>query len=166
MKQVSPDEAVGLKFPEWLIMVVSRDAKGQPNVQPAGWGMICSGDPLYVAVAISPENYTCQCIRETGEFVFAWPGEGQDELIMQTGTCHGNEVNKFEEFNIPWSEPVATNVPLLDGAAANLECQVMHEYQPGDCVMFIGEVVAAHVPDEPIGKLSNFAGKFAVARPL
>ena len=43
MKQVNPSEAMQQKFPEWIVMVVSRDANGQANVMPAGWGMICSG---------------------------------------------------------------------------------------------------------------------------
>jgi len=61
---------------------------------------------------------------------------------------------------------VETNVPLLDGAVANLECKVVHEYDSGDHMIFVGEVVAAHVPDEPIRKLDNFAGDFAVAEPV
>jgi len=166
VKQTSLSEAVGRKYPEWIVMVVSRDAKGQPNVMPAGWGMICSGEPLYVAVAIGYSRYTYECIHQTGEFVFAWAGEGQEQLVDQTGTTSGRDINKFEQFNISWSEPAATNVPLLEGAAANLECKVVHEYESGDHAIFVGQVVAAHVPDKPIRKLDNFNGNYAVAKPL
>ena len=165
MKQVRPSEAVGRKYPEWIVMVVSRGANGRPNVMPAGWGMICSGNPLFVAVAIGHGRYTCRCIKETGEYVFAWAGEGQEELVGQTGSTSGRDIAKFEQFDIPWSEPAVTNVPLLDGACANLECKVVHEYESGDHVIFVGEVVAAHVPDEPIRKLENFGQEYAVAKP-
>ena len=150
MKRVELSEAVGRKYPEWIAMIVSRDSGGQPNVMPAGWGMICSGSPLYVAVAIGHGRYTCRCIHETREFVFAWAGEGQEALVTQTGSTSGRDIRKFDEFGIAWSEPAVTNVPLLDGAAANLECKVVHEYESGDHVIFVGEVVAAHVPDRPV----------------
>ncbi len=165
MRQVNPSEAMQQKFPEWIVMVVSRDANGQANVMPAGWGMICSGSPLYVATAIGYTRYTYKCIHETGEFVFSWAGKGQEELVTQTGTSSGSDINKFEEFNIAWSAPAAINVPLLDGAAASLECKLVHEYASGDHAIFVGEVVAAHVPDEPIRNLVNFRGHYAVAQP-
>jgi flavin reductase (DIM6/NTAB) family NADH-FMN oxidoreductase RutF len=165
MRRVEPSEAMALKYPEWIVMVVSRDAKGAANIMPAGWAMVCSGDPLCVAVAISYANYTCECIRETGEFVFAWAGEGQAELVSQAGSTSGRDIDKFAESRIAWSPSAVTAVPLLDGAAANLECRTVHEYDSGDHMIFVGEVVAAHVPDPPIRKLENFGDGYAVAQP-
>ena len=166
MRQVKPSDALGCKYPEWIVMVVSRDADGKPNVMPAGWGMICSGQPLCVAVAVSTRNYSCRCIEDTGQFVFAWAGEGQEELIQQAGSTSGRKIDKFREFRIPTSEPAEVLVPLLSGAAANLECRLLHEYPSGDHVIFVGEVVAAHVSDPPIAKLENFDGRYAVAQPV
>lgn len=165
MQEVSVSEAMHQKFPEWIVMIVSRDCEDVPNVMPAGWAMICSGSPPYVAVAIAYERYTYKCIHETGEFVFAWAGEGQEQLVNQTGTTSGADIHKFDEYNIACSEPSETSVPLLDGAAANLECRLVHEYEAGDHAIFVGEIVAAHLPDEPIHKIDNFSGRYAVARP-
>jgi flavin reductase (DIM6/NTAB) family NADH-FMN oxidoreductase RutF len=77
MKQVSPGDAVARKYPEWIVMVVANDEQGRPNVMPAGWGMICSGQPLYVAVSIAYTRYTYKCIHATGEYVFAWAGKAR-----------------------------------------------------------------------------------------
>lgn len=164
MKQVSVSEAMSRKFPEWIVMVVSVDAQGVPNVMPAGWGMICSGDPRYVAVSIAYERYTYHCIHETGEFIFAWAGEGQEQLVADTGTTSGADIDKFTEFSILHEGPAEVSVPLLEGAAANLECRVVHEYESGDHAIFVGEVVAASVPDQPIPKLENFSGEYRVAQ--
>lgn len=164
MHEVSVAEAMHQKFPEWIVMIVSRDAHGVPNVMPAGWAMIASGNPRHVAVAIAYERYTYKCIHDTGEFVFAWAGEGQEKLVDQTGTTSGADINKFDEYELPCSEPAETSVPLLDGAAANLECQLVHEYESGDHAIFIGEVVAAHLPEVPIRKIDNFSGRYAVSR--
>jgi len=165
MRQVSPNEAMAQKYPEWIILVVARDGAGKPNLMPAGWGMICSGDPRLVCVAIAPERYTHKCIEETGEFVFAWAGEAQAELVAYAGSCSGADVNKFEEFDIPTAEAVEINVPLLAEAAINLECRVWASYPAGDHTIFVGEVVAAHLPDKPTATLLNFAGKFAPGAP-
>ena len=128
---------------------------------PAGWGMICSGDPRLVCVAIAPERYTHRCIEETGEFIFAWAGEAQAELVKYSGSRSGADVSKFEEFDIPTAEPSEIDVPLLAEAAINLECHVWAAYPAGDHTIFVGEVVAAHLPDEPTATLLNFAGRFA-----
>ncbi|MGC9318320.1 MAG: flavin reductase family protein [Armatimonadota bacterium] len=166
MIQVSADEAMGKKYPEWVILVVARDGEGKPNVMPAGWGMVCSGQPRLVCVSVALTRYTHRCIEETGEFVFAWAGEGQAQLVEDTGSTSGREIDKFDEFDIPVAEPAVTGVPLLAGAAINLECSLWKGYPSGDHTIFVGEVVAAHLPEEPVATLLNFGGKFAPAAPV
>jgi len=165
MKQVGINEALAHKYPEWIILVVARDRDGRPNLMPAGWGMICSGHPHLVCVAIAPERYTHTCIEQTGEFVFAWAGEAQAELVQFSGSRSGRDVRKFEEFAIPTAEPAEIGVPLLAEATANLECRVWAAYPSGDHTIFVGEVVAAHVAEAPRATLLNFAGLFAPGAP-
>jgi len=166
MKQMTPGEAIGRKYPEWIVLVVARDADGRPNLMPAGWGMICSGTPRLVCVAIGLGRYTHQCIEATGEFVFAWAGESQAELVTYSGSCSGAECSKFEEFDIPTAEPAVIDVPLLAGAAANLECTLHAAHRTGDHTTFVGEIVAAHAPEDPVATLLNFGGTFAPGAPV
>lgn len=166
MNRVSPDEAMAGKYPEWIIMVVARDQSGRANVMPAGWGMICSGEPRLVAVSIAPSRYTHRCIESTGEFVFAWAGQRQAELVRQTGSCSGADVDKFSQFSIPIAEPAVIETPLLAEAAVNLECRTVASHPAGDHTIFVGEVVAGHLPEEPRSILLNFGGSFAPGFPL
>ncbi|MEA3400384.1 MAG: flavin reductase family protein [Armatimonadota bacterium] len=154
------------KYPEWVILVVARDGEGKANVMPAGWGMICSGEPRLVCVSVGLTRYTHRCIEETGEFVFAWAGEDQARLVEQTGSTSGRDIDKFAEFDIAVAEPAVTNVPLLAEAAINLECILWEAYASGDHTIFVGEVVAAHLPEQPVATLMNFGGKFAPAAPV
>lgn len=165
MREVEIHEAFQARFPVSIVMVISRDANGRADIMPAGWNMQCSSKPRLVAVGIHYERYTYQCIKDRGEYVWAWPGEGQGEIVEKTGACHGDEVDKFAEFDIPHRDGTATDVPLLEGAAANIECKVVDEFPTGDHAIFVGEVVAAHLPDEPIHKIDNFHGEYLVARP-
>ena len=165
MKQVSGGEAMRHKYPEWIILVVARDAAGKVNLMPAGWGMICSGDPLMVCVAIAPGRYTHTCIEQTGEFVFAWAGEGQADLVAYAGSCSGAHCDKFAEFDIPTAEPAVINVPVPAGAAAAVECKLHASHTAGDHTIFVGEVVAGHVAEGPRRTLMNFRGSFVAAEP-
>lgn len=166
MKQVGVSEAMSKKYPEWVIMVVSRDGDGRPNVMPAGWGMVCSGQPQLVCVSVALTRYTHECIEATGEYVFAWAGEGQAELVEQTGNVSGRDIDKFEEFEIATAPAAEIDVPLLAEAAINLECEVRDSHPSGDHTIFVGEVVAAHLPETPVATLLNFGGRFSAAAPV
>ena len=165
MKQVPTSEAIARKYPEWVMFVISRDGDGAPDVMPAGWCMICNGNPLMMAVSVGFGRYTHRCLEETGEFVLAWPGVGQEELINQTGTTSGRDINKVEEFGLTELPATIVNAPLIEGCAIALECVVVSQLELEDHSIFVGEVVAAHVADPPLDKLENFAGAYAVAQP-
>lgn len=166
MKQVPLSEAIKLKYPEWVMFVISRDGEGAPDIMPAGWCMICNSNPLMMAVSVGFGRYTHRCIEETGEFVLAWPGVGQEKLIEQTGSTSGRDLNKFEKFGLKELPAEVVGAPLVEGCAIALECAVVSQLDLEDHSIFVGEVVAAHVADPPVDKLENFAGTYAVARPV
>lgn len=166
MREVPVQEALSLKYPEWVVFVVTRDAEGRPNLMPAGWCMICNSDPLMMAVAVGFGRYTHRTVEETGEFVLAWPGVGQEELIAQAGSSSGRDLDKFVEFGVKELAATELEVPLPQGCAFAVECEVVSQLELEDHSIFVGQVVAAHVSDPPVDKLENFAGQYAVARPL
>lgn len=165
MREVPPSEAIARKYPEWVLWVITADAEGRPNIMPAGWAMICNAKPLMLAVAVGFGRHTHACLEETGEFVLAWPGVGQEALISQLGSCSGRDVDKFERFGLKALPARHVAAPLVDGCAAAFECAVVSQVELEDHSVFIGEVVTAHVADPPVEKLDNFNGHFAVAQP-
>lgn len=165
MRQVSISEAVDRKFPEWVVFVVTRDTDGRSNLMPAGWCMFTSSNPPMLATAIGHGRYTHEILDRTGEFVISWPGEGQADLIEYSGSHSGRDVDKFAEKNLSWQPGSQTDVPLIEGCALHLECKVRGAHTTGDHTIFVGEIVAAHLPDTPIRKLENFGGEFLPAVP-
>lgn len=165
MREVPIPEALKLKYPEWVMFITSRDGEGAPDIMPAGWCMLCNSNPPMFAVAVGFGRYTHTCLEETGEFVLAWPGAGQEELINQAASVSGRDVNKFEQFGLPETEASQVGAPLVEGCVAALECVVVSQLELEDHSIFVGEVVAAHVADPPVGKLENFNGTYAVAVP-
>jgi flavin reductase (DIM6/NTAB) family NADH-FMN oxidoreductase RutF len=165
MKKVTVAEALACKYPEWVVHVITMTPEGQPNIMPAGWVMICNSTPPMMAVSVGLGRYTHTCLEESGEFVLAWPGEGQAEIIARTGACSGRDMDKFAELGLPTTPASEIEVPLLEGCAIALECVVVSQLELEDHSIFVGEVVAAHVADPPVDKLENFNGNYVVAEP-
>ncbi len=165
MKRVSVADALKLKYPEWIDLVVSRGADGQVNAMPAGWSMIASSSPPLYAVAISPKRYTARLIRETGEFVIAVPSLRLKEATYYCGTHSGRDGDKIGPAGLELLPASEVQVPLIAGAVYNLECKLYAEMETGDHIIFVGEVVAAHI-DESVGpRLLNFGDeRWACAR--
>jgi len=166
MRRVEPSEAIGRKYPEWIVVIVSKDAQGKVNFMPAGWSMVTSGEPLLFAVSVAPERYTHKCITDRNEFVVAFPAPGMGPAIAHSGNYSGRDVDKATESGFRTTPAAAVEVPLVEGAVANLECKVVSSHETGDHTIFVGEVVAAHVEDDAPGRLVNFGPDgYALARP-
>jgi flavin reductase (DIM6/NTAB) family NADH-FMN oxidoreductase RutF len=164
MREVPVSEAIARKYPEWVLWAITADPDGQPNIMPAGWVMICNGSPLMFAVAVGFGRYTHDCLEETGEFVLAWPGVGQEKLIDQLGGCSGREGDKFAQHGLQAMPAQHVAAPLIEGCAAAFECVVVSQLELEDHSIFVGEVMAAYVADPPVDKLDNFSGEYAVAQ--
>jgi len=152
-------EAIARKYPEHVVFVISCDSSGRPNIMPAGWCMIASGKPPMLATAISQANYTHELIRETGEFVIAFPNEKMGELIRQTGSCSGRDVDKFSKFKIETVKSKHVRPPLLQDAVACFECILKGELTTGDHTIFAGEVLASYISDRYKHRLYNFGDR-------
>lgn len=163
MKQVSPQVALDGKYPEWLIFVITGDPDGPDDIMPAGWCMLCSGEPLMMAVGLGRQRHTLELIRKTGEFNLAWAGPGQHEMVTFTGTRSGRDTDKIAALGLTVLPAAVNRAPLIEGCARTVECKLRHEYPSGDHVIVVGEVVAAHVADPPLANLVNFGGWYSVA---
>jgi len=154
--EVSWDEAIRRKYPEPVVLVVSCDREGKPNVMPAGWCMVTSGRPPMLAVSIGHGRYTHKLIEETGEFVIVFPNEEMKEMVEYTGSCSGRDVDKFKAFGIETLKAKRVKPPLIKDAVACFECKVRGRLVTGDHTIFAGEVVASHISEKYRYRLYNF----------
>jgi len=163
MIEVSWSEAIKRKYPEPVVLVVSCDKKGKPDVMPAGWSMVTSGKPPMLAISVGHERYTHKLIEETEEFVIVFPNEKMKGLIEYTGSCSGREVDKFSEYGIETVKSRYVKPPLIKDAVACFECKVRGKLVTGDHTIFAGEVLASYVSKEYKNRLYNFGeGRFKV----
>jgi flavin reductase (DIM6/NTAB) family NADH-FMN oxidoreductase RutF len=163
MRQVSVNEAIRRKYPEWLTLVVTADAAGRPNAMAAGWCMVTSGRPPMMAVSVAFSRYTHELIEARGEFVLAFPAEGQGEGTLAVGSRTGRGYpEKLAEAGFGVVPAAVVGVPLIEGAVANFECKLAGRLRTGDHTIFAGEVVAAHVADPSARRIVNFGTCYAV----
>ena len=149
------------KYPEQVVLCITRNSAGRVNVMTIGWVTIVSDDPVMYLLGIDDPAYTLELIREHKEFVIAFPSKAMAEESLYFGTVHGHDVDKAAASGLEFVPASKVAVPLLADAVANLECKLVTEYRPGNCPLVVGEVIAAHENCDPsIQRLINAAAGY------
>lgn len=147
-KEVRVQEAWKRKYPEQVVCATCVDAEGRANIISLGWFMPTSFDPPMCVISVGHTRYSHSLIRESGEFVVAFPVDGQQDDVLYCGSHSGCDVDKFAKSGFTAAPAKLVRAPLLEGCLVNLECLVRGELDTGDHTVFAGEIVAAHVDDE------------------
>jgi flavin reductase (DIM6/NTAB) family NADH-FMN oxidoreductase RutF len=148
MRDTKPWDALALRFPEQIVLVVCKGHEGPANVITIGWFMPASADPPMVAVAVGKTRYSHRLIEEGREFVVAFPPQELHDAMLLCGTRSGRDVDKIEAAGLRTAPAKRVGIPLLSDCAGNLECRLAHAYDAGDHTIFVGEILAAHTnPD-------------------
>lgn len=158
-KKVSISRAWKRKYPEQVVLVITKNKDGKINLMAVGWVCLVSDEPPMFLLGIDDPAYTLELIREKQEFVIAYPSQAMAQATLFAGTNHGHQIDKGKLCGLTFEAPSVVDVPLLSDAVANFECRLVTEYRPGNCPLVVGEVVASTVnTDESILRLVN-AGK-------
>lgn len=158
-KQSSITEAWERKYPEQVVLAITKSKDGRINLMAIGWVCIVSDAPPMFLLGIDDPAYTLELIRESGEFVIAYPAKSMAKETLYFGTTHGHDIDKGKISGLKFEPASVVGVPLLSDAVANFECKLVTEYRPGNCPLVVGEVVASSVnTDSSISRLIN-AGK-------
>ncbi|RUM87225.1 MAG: flavin reductase [Thermodesulfatator sp.] len=119
------------------VYVVTVRRGDKINGMTAAWVSQVSFRPRLLAVAIAPERYTYELLREAGTFCINVLGEDQADLARHFGFKSGRDTDKFA--GIPYLNALKGS-PVLKNAIAYFECDVVSTYETGDHVLFVGEV--------------------------
>lgn len=155
MKQVDPSKAAGRRFPESVVLIVTIDESGDPNVMPAGWSMFTSGSPRMIAVSIGLERHTRSLLQASEEFTVSFPSPVQVEDLLYCGSHSGAEVDKFAETELEPLPAEKVSTPILAESVASFECRKHSSHITGDHEINVGEVVAAHVSEDYPERVKN-----------
>ena len=155
-KTATIEEAWGRKYPDQVVLAITKNAEGRVNLMAIGWVNVVSDEPPMFLLGIDDHAYTLELIRQNKEFVIAYPSTAMEKATLYVGTTHGNQEDKGTKCGLKFAPGDKVDVPILVDAVANFECKLVEITRPGNCPLVVGEVVASHVnSDESVRRLFN-----------
>jgi flavin reductase (DIM6/NTAB) family NADH-FMN oxidoreductase RutF len=133
----------GQHYPK-VAIIVTASARGRDNAMTVAWHSSISVTPPLYGVAISPERFTYQLITERREFGINFIPSEKASLAAAIGSTSGQQIDKFERFNIRKEKTVKITAPILKDAYSAFECKLVDSKPYGDHIWIVGEIVAVH----------------------
>ncbi len=131
-------------IPYGFYAIGSRNADDR-NIMVVNWLTQTSFSPRMVAFGLSKTAYTHQVISAGQVFSVSIFNKAGADLIKQYTKSREKDPDKVKNY----TDGEATGCPIVDGAAAYLECKVAGIYDSGgDHDIVVGEVVGAGVNKE------------------
>ncbi|MEN8263366.1 MAG: flavin reductase family protein [Nitrospirota bacterium] len=153
MKEIDKHQAFELASPYPYTLAVTLDKRDRPNIIGLSWWMFTSWKPLMIAISISNQRYTHECLEHNKEFVLCFPSEGQEKDAWTCGTKSGRKVDKFKETGFKPVHSKIVKPPMIEGSTVAYECKVVDQVKTGDHTVFIAEVVEIHGNPEKINHI-------------
>ena len=138
------------EFATGVTVVTYRDCDGQLRGATMNSFTSVSMDPPLVLISVARQAKACDGLRDNA-FTVNILAANQLDIAMQ----FAGKPN--DSLRVPWHEP-AGGPPRLTGTAAWLECRPWREYDGGDHVLVLGEVV--HHDARPLEPLTFHRGDF------
>lgn len=124
------------------VYVVSTWGNGKATGCTANSAMQITSSPATIAVSINHNNYTNQCIQETGRFAISILSEQSEPSIIGTfGFQSGKDVNKFDSV----AYELKNYMPVVKDSCAYIVCEVIDKMETETHTVFLGKVVDADV---------------------
>lgn len=131
------------------VYIMSTWDNGRPTGCTANSAMQITSDPATIAISINHDNYTNQCIEETGRFAISILTENSDPSIIGTfGFQSGKDANKFDSVNYE----IKGNMPIVMDSCAYVTCEVINKMDTDTHTVFLGKVLDADIlsKEEPM----------------
>ncbi len=127
-------------YPGIPTVVGVRDPRNGVNFMPAVWNTGLSFDPPLFGVSVSKKRYTYGLLQRERRFSASFHPFEQARVVQQIGAVSGREVNKVERFRLSYFWGRTLKVPILQGAYAAYELELLEVYETGDHDLFVGRV--------------------------
>lgn len=133
-----------LKMMPYGFYSITSCTEDDANAMVANWVTQASFEPRLIALGLQKTCYTHGLIEKGGSFAINIFAQEDSEAIMPFTKGRSKEPDKMEEAE--YSEAPETGCPVLEGAAAYVECRVIEVVDVGgDHDIVVGEVVGGDV---------------------
>jgi flavin reductase (DIM6/NTAB) family NADH-FMN oxidoreductase RutF len=133
-----PGSKVLRRFPYGFYSITSTNGD-EVNAMVANWLTQVSFEPRLIALGLQKTSYSHGLIEEGGVFNVNLFLKDDSELIKPFTKSRSKNPEKMHDVDFTLSPE--TKCPILDGAAAYIECQVIDIHPAGDHDVVIGKVI-------------------------
>jgi flavin reductase (DIM6/NTAB) family NADH-FMN oxidoreductase RutF len=147
MNPVEPSKVYRLLYPA-VPAIVSCNDRGLVYAMPVVSIMSLSNDPPLVAVSSSPKHSTHEAIARTRCFSLCWVDASMTRALEVLGTTPHTSADKLHSAGLKHTRGRALDVPIVEGAAASLECTLYARQVLGDHELLVGRVQDARASED------------------
>lgn len=135
-----PIKAALQRLPYGFYSITSRNGD-EVNAMVGNWLTQCSFEPRMIMFALAKSAYTHEVVSEGGVFAVNIFNKEDSEAIKPFTKSRAKKPDKMAA---AWTPAPDTGCPILEGAAAVIECRVARLIDiGGDHDLLVGEVVNA-----------------------
>jgi len=122
------------------VYIVSTWDGDRPTGCIANSVMQITAEPPAIAISMSHDNYTNQCIEKSGGFAISILGENSEPSVIGTfGFQTGRDVNKFDSVEFD----VRGDMPIVNVGCAYVICKVINKVETDTHTVIIGQILDA-----------------------
>jgi flavin reductase (DIM6/NTAB) family NADH-FMN oxidoreductase RutF len=145
MDEYPADKVYRLVEPGPVVMVTTANRQGRKNIMTAGFHMMIQHDPPLIGIVVGPWDHSFAALRSTKECVIAIPTVDLATKVVDIGNCSGEDLDKFDSFDLTPLPASQVGAPLVKECRANIECRVVDASLVSKYNMFILRAVKAWV---------------------
>lgn len=146
------------QFPTGVTVITTVDENDNPVGVTASSFNSVSMEPPLVLWSVAKSAYSAKVFEQAGFFAVNVLGKHQVDISNRCATQGGD---KFAGLNYRTGRG---NFPVLEGTSACFECQTWNQYDGGDHIIIVGEIIDYHYNDS-IMPLVFARGSYAVSAP-
>lgn len=136
-----------------VVLVSSKNRKGEHNVFTVAWTGIVSSTPPLLYISVRPERLSYENIKGTGEFVVNLPSKDMTKELDYCGVRSGKTNDKIKECKFTMKDSTKIKTKYINECPINIECKVKDVMKfGGSHDMFLAEIVAVNVNEDLIDK--------------
>jgi flavin reductase (DIM6/NTAB) family NADH-FMN oxidoreductase RutF len=105
-----------------VLLVTTRNGR-KDNVMTVSWQMVLDFTPR-IAICTGSWNESFETILRTKQCCLCVPAVDWIKTVVDIGTVHASECDKFKHFHLKKQQPAFIKAPLLADCLAAVECRV------------------------------------------
>lgn len=128
------------KQPQRVVVAVVQKPDGGYNMITLEWFMRTSITPPMFAISVGHARFSYECLQQNRVFNLVLPSTDQAELARICGSRSGRDADKFALSGVRTFKGRLAGLPVIQGAAAAHECEIVTQVRSGDHTIYVGEV--------------------------